>query len=124
MRHPLLFAALVLAAAPGGALGANEKPAPVRPPSRAEARAVCDMLPARGPALRRMLVKDGALDANNDGVVDAVTVGMSEGTMRGDVLQFRRRGAAKDSPAIDVNPDGCQPGDYLPFGARWLAHGG
>jgi hypothetical protein len=124
MRHPLLFAALMLAAAPGGALGANEKPAPVRPPSRAEARAVCDMIAARGPAIRAMLVKDGVLDANNDRVADAVTVGMSEGTMRGDVLQFRRRGAANDSPAVDVNPEGFQPGDYLPFGARWLAYGG
>jgi hypothetical protein len=124
MRHSLFFAALVLAAAPSGALGANEKPAPARPPSRAEARAVCDMIAARGSAIRAMLVKDGVLDANNDGVADAVTVGMSEGTMRGDVLQFRPRGAAKDSPAVDVNPEGFQPGDYLPFGARWLAYGG
>lgn len=124
MRHSMFLAALVIAAAPGGALGANEKTAPTRLPSRDEARAVCDFVAARGPAIERVLVRDGVLDANNDGVPDAVTVGMNEGTMHGDVLQFRQRGAAKGSPAVDVNPQGFQPGDYLPFGARWLAHGG
>jgi hypothetical protein len=57
-------------------------------------------------------------------VADAVTVGMSEGTMRGEDLQFRRRRAAKDSAPVEVAPKDFQPGDYLPFGARWLPYGG
>jgi hypothetical protein len=118
MRFRPALAALVVAAAPVGAFAAE----PV--PSRADARAVCEHVASRGPAIHASLVKTGVLDANNDGVPDAVTVGVSEGTMRGDVLAFRPRGAAKGSAAVDVNPEGFQPGDYLPFGARWLPFGG
>jgi hypothetical protein len=50
---------------------------------------------------------------------------MREGTMRGEDLQFRKRGAARDSAPVEVTPKDFQPGaDYLPFGARWLVHGG
>jgi len=47
-----------------------------------------------------------------------------DGTMRGEDLQFRKRGAAKDSAPVEVAPKDFQPGDYLPFGARWLVHDG
>ena len=118
MRHSLLLAAAVLALAADGATGASRKRAP---PGPIEARAVCKMIAARGPAIARSLVRDGVLDANNDGVPDAVTVAMRDGTMRGEDLQFRARGAAKDSPPVDVTAQDFQPGDYLPFGARWLS---
>jgi len=120
MRHVLLLAA-VLALPVGDATGASRKRAPARPPSAAEARAVCNMIAARGPAIARRLVRDGVLDANNDGLPDAVTVAMRDGTMRGEDLQFRPRKAAKDSAPVDVMAEGFQPGDYLPFGARWLS---
>jgi hypothetical protein len=118
------LAAVMLAGLPVVALAANNKATPARLPSRAEARAVCQMIAERGPAIERALVYDGVLDANNDGVADAVTVAMRDGTMHGQDLQFRPRAAAKDSAPVDVNPEGFQPGDYLPFGARWLSHGG
>jgi hypothetical protein len=119
------LAALMLAGVPAAGLGAANKATPARMPSRAEAGAVCHMIAARGPAIERALVRDGVLDANNDGVADAVTVAIREGTMRGEDLQFRPRGAAKNSQSVDVNPQGFQPGaDYLPFGARWLPYGG
>src|SRR5215471_17064553 len=98
---------------PQGRVDAEETAA--RLPSRAEARAVCDLVATRGPAIRSALVRDGVLDANNDGKPDAVRVGISEGTMRGEVLEFRPRGAPKGTPAVGVNPEGFQPGDYLPF---------
>ena len=115
---------MVLAASPLGGLRDAQERAPVRPPSPAEARAVCNMTAARGPAIERALVRDGVLDANNDGAADRVTVAIREGTMRGEDLQFRPRGAAKDTGPVDVSPAGFQPGDYLPFGARWLRYRG
>jgi hypothetical protein len=115
--------AMVLALAPPGILHAQERA--LRLPSRAEATAVCNMVAARGPAVEAMLVKDGVLDANNDGVADDVTVAARDGTMRGEDLAFRPRGAAKDSKPVDVTPKDFQPGsDYFPFGARWLPYGG
>jgi hypothetical protein len=124
MRHSLLIAAALVALAHCEAMGAGHKRPPARPPRRAEARAVCNMIAARGPAIERVLVRDGVLDANNDGAPDSVTVAMRGGTMRGEDLQFRPRGTAKGSPPVDVNPAGFQPGDYLPFGARWLRYRG
>jgi len=111
--------ALALLCAPG--LAQEAKPTL---PNRAEARAVCEHVVSRGPAIAASLVKDGVLDANNDGEPDQVSVGMNSGTMRGDVLEFRRRGASKDSPAIEVTTEGFQVKDYLPFGGRWLDYGG
>ncbi len=116
----LLIAAVMLALAPGDAMGAGVKRAAARLPSPAEARAVCGMIAARGAAIAPALVRDGVLDANNDGTRDAVTVVMREGTMRGEDLQFRPRIPFTDSPVAEVRPEGFQPGDYLPFGARWL----
>src|SRR3954452_4661402 len=116
----LLVAAVTLALATSGAMGARLKSAATRLPSPAEAGAVCRMVVARGPAIVPALVRDGVLDANNDGTRDAVTVVMREGTMRGEDLQFRPRIAFAESPVAEVRPDGFQPGDYLPFGARWL----
>jgi hypothetical protein len=124
MRRLLFIAAALVALSLCQALGAGHKRSPARPPGPAEARAVCNMVAARGPRIERALVHDGVLDANNDGVPDSVTVAMRDGTMRGQDLQFRPRGAAKDSPAVDVKAEGFQPGDYLPFGARWLGYRG
>jgi hypothetical protein len=124
MRRWLSLAILPFALVSAGAGSARERARPSPLPSRAEARAVCNFVAARGPAIRALLVRDGVLDANNDGVPDAVTVGMGTGTMRGDVLEFRPRGAAKDSPAVKIAEEGFQGGDYLPFGGRWLRHGG
>ena len=118
MRCLLFLAALALMSAAG------VQAAPLRLPNSAEARAVCGFVAARGTAIQAALVKDGTLDANNDGVPDAVTVGMRDGTMRGEDLQFRKRGVAKDTAPVEVTPKDFQPGDYLPFGARWLVHGG
>jgi hypothetical protein len=107
------------------ALDAQERAASsLRLPSRAEARATCDMVAARGLAIQSMLVENGVLDANNDGVADDVTVAMREGTMRGEDLAFRPRGAPRASTPVDVTAKDFQPGDYLPFGARWLLYGG
>src|SRR5262249_17066145 len=111
---------LMRAVAAGAARGASVKRRAVRLPSPAEARAVCRMIVARGPAIAPALLRNGVLDANNDGVRDAVTVVMREGTMRGEDLQFRPRAAVDDSAVAEVMPTGFQPGDYLPFGARWL----
>ncbi len=116
----LLVTALTLALGSGGAAGASVKRMAARLPSAAEARAVCGMVAARGPALAPALVREGVLDANNDGTRDAVTVVTREGTMRGEDLQFRPRVAFEDAPVAEVRPEGFQPGDYLPFGARWL----
>src|SRR5215813_11105391 len=93
-------------------------------PTFAEARAVCAHVAARGPAVASELVKSGLLDANNDGKEDQVTVGMAEGTMGGEVLQFRPKGAPKASDPVEVTPEGFQPGSYLPHGARWLPYRG
>jgi hypothetical protein len=116
----LLVAGVMLALATGGAMGAGVKRAAARLPSPAEAGAVCRMIAARGPAIASALVRDGVLDANNDGTRDTATVVTQGGTMRGEDLQFRPRLAFTDSPAVEVRPEGFQPGDYLPFGARWL----
>jgi hypothetical protein len=116
----LPVAALMLALVADGASAAGVRRATARLPSPAEARAVCGMVAARGPAIGHTLVRNGVLDANNDGARDAVTVVMREGTMRGEDLQFRPRIAFADSPVAEVRPEGFQPGDYLPFGARWL----
>jgi hypothetical protein len=131
MRHRLwpLLSLAVATLGPSGALGAQPQAAPpqVAPgglPSRGEAQAVCRMVAARGLAVQSMLVEKGELDANNDGVPDDVTVAEREGTMRGEDLAFRPRGAAKDSKPVDVTPKDFQFGDYFPFGARWLPYGG
>src|SRR5215468_3048370 len=105
----LFVAAVMLALATGDACGASVKRVAVRVPSPAEARAVCRMIVARGPAIAPALVRDGVLDANNDGVRDAVTVVMREGTMRGEDLQFRPRAAVDDSAVAEVMPTGFQP---------------
>jgi hypothetical protein len=124
MRLLLTLAVVALAATAPGELVAKDKAARSRLPGAAEARDVCRFVAARGPAIAAMLVKDGVLDANNDGVADAVTVAMRDGTMRGEDLAFRPRGAAKGSAPVEVRPEGFQPGDYLPFGARWLRYRG
>ncbi len=119
MRYQFVVAVLAVVSTAGA------QAASPRLPSRAEARVVCGAIAARGPAIQAQLIKDGLLDANNDGVPDAVTVGMREGTMRGEDLQFRKRGAAKDTAPVEVTPKDFQPAaDYLPFGARWLVHRG
>lgn len=124
MIRRLCLVAMVIAASPLGALDAQERvPAP-HLPSRGEAGAVCNMIAARGLAVQSMLVENGLLDANNDGVPDDVTVAARDGTMRGEDLAFRPRGAPRNSQPVDVTPKDFQPGDYLPFGARWLAYGG
>jgi hypothetical protein len=122
---PVLVSALVLAVAPPNLLSSQERAPAPHLPSRAEAAAVCNMVAVRGPAIEPMLVKDGALDANNDGIADDVTVEMRGGTMRGEDLAFRPRGAAKDSKPADVTQKDFEPGrDYFPFGARWLPYNG
>ncbi len=124
------FAMVALAAVPSDTLGAQPpralpQGAPHGLPSRAEAQTVCHMVAARGLALLPMLFKKGVLDGNNDGVPDAVTVGVGGGTLNWEELQIRPRGAAKDSAPIAITPeDDFQPGDYLPKGARWLPYGG
>ena len=120
MRGSVLLAAVMLALAPGDAMGAGVKRPSVRLPSPAEARAACRMIAARGPAVASALVRDGVLDANNDGVRDVVTVVTREGTMHGEDLRFRPHIAFTESAVAEVMPAGFQPGDYLPFGARWL----
>jgi len=124
MRRRLWFVAMMLAALPLGALDAQVLAAAPRLPTRAEAQAVCGMIAARGPAVQSMLVENGVLDANNDGVPDDVTVAPREGTMRGEDLAFRPRGAPKDSKPVDVTDKDFQAADYFPFGARWLPYGG
>ncbi len=119
---PLL--AVAVAIAPAGACGARAMSVAARLPSKVEARAVCRYVASRGPGVGSRLIKTGVLDANNDGLADSVTIGQRGGTMRGEDLEFRARGAAKDSNPIEVAPKGFQPGDYLPFGARWLAYRG
>src|SRR5262249_46653285 len=107
----------------GGPAHAEEKASP-RMPTRAEAQAGCGMVAARGLAIHSTLAKNGVVDANNDGVPDNLTVAMRDGTMRGEDLAFRPRGAPKDAKPVDVNPKDFEPGrDYLPFGARWLPYG-
>jgi len=123
MRHSILLTAMVVLAL-CEATGAGQKRVPAWLPSGAAARAVCNMIAARGPAVEHILVRDGVLDANNDGVQDAVTVAMRDGTMRGEDLEFRPRGADEHAKPVDVTAEGFQPGDYLPFGARWLPYGG
>jgi hypothetical protein len=118
--RPLLVGAVMLALATTGATGAGVRRAAARLPSPAEAGAVCRMIAVRGAAIAPALVRDGVLDANNDGTRDAVTVVTREGTMRGEDLQFRPRIAFAEEPVAEVRPEGFQPGDYLPFGARWL----
>jgi hypothetical protein len=121
ISHRRCLVALTLGLVPLGTLDAQERAAA---PSRAEAAAVCNMVAARGPAIEAMLIKDGVLDANNDGVPDDVTVARRDGTMRGEDLAFRPHGAAKDSKPIGVTQKDFQPGsDYFPFGARWLPQG-
>ncbi len=95
-----------------------------RLPSAAEARAVCRMVAARGPSIEALLIDNGVLDANNDGVPDDVSVALRDGTMHGQDLQFRPHGAAKDSKPVEVDSKDFQPGDYFPFGASWLPYGG
>jgi hypothetical protein len=89
-------------------------------PTFAEARAVCAHVVARGPAIAAELVRSGLLDANNDSKVDQVTVGAGEGTMGGDVLQFR----PKACDPVEITPEGFQSGDYMALGARWLPYRG
>src|ERR1700692_4401424 len=43
---------------------------------------------------------------------------------RGEYLASRPRGGPRNAQPVDVTPKDFQPGDYLPFGARWLAYGG
>jgi hypothetical protein len=114
-RIETLFLALI-------ALAAARAEPPL--PTFAEARAVCAHVAARGPAIASELVKTGLLDANNDGREDQVSIGMGEGTMGGEVLEFRPKGAAKNSEPVEVTPEGFQPGSYLPHGARWLTYRG
>jgi len=114
-RIGMLFVAVILLVA--AASGARAEPLL---PTFAEARAVCAHVVARGPAIASELVKSGLLDANNDGKEDQVGIGMGEGTMGGEVLEFRPKGAAKNSGPVEVMPEGFQPGSYLPHGARWL----
>ncbi len=125
MRCRLRLVLVALVAVAPAALGAQEATAsPPRLPSAAEVRAVCNMIAQRGLAIQPMLVENGVLDANNDGVADDVTVAMRDGTMRGEDLAFRPRGAPKASKPVEVTAKDFQPGDYLPFGARWLPYGG
>ena len=106
-------------------LGAAPRAGPTGLPSRTEARAACDHVAARGLAILPVLVETGMLDANNDGVPDAVRISDGGGTLRWEQPEFRPRGAAKDTAAIATTPEeGFQPGDYLPLGARWLRLGG
>jgi hypothetical protein len=121
ISHRRCLVALTLGLVPLGTLDAQERAAA---PSRAEAAAVCNMVAARGPAIEAMLIKDGVLDANNDGVPDDVTVAPRDGTMRGEDLDFRPHGAPMDSAPVDVTPKDFQPADYFPFGGRWLPYGG
>ena len=126
--HPRVFASaavLTFALGSGNLSHAQEKTAPPRLPSRAEAQAVCNMVAARGLAVQSVLIENGVLDANNDGTPDDVTVAMREGTMRGEDLAFRPRGAPKESKPVDVTAKDFEPGrDYFPFGARWLPYAG
>ncbi|HLH87442.1 MAG TPA: hypothetical protein VKX28_03210 [Xanthobacteraceae bacterium] len=115
---------MALALAPLGALHAQERAVPPHLPSGVEAAAVCNMIAARGPAIAPMLVKDGVLDANNDGLVDDVMVTPRDGTMRGEDLAYRPHGAAKGTKPINATATSFQPNDYFPFGARWLPFGG
>jgi hypothetical protein len=124
MSHRRCLVAMALALGPFGTLAAQERGAAPHLPSRAEAVAVCNMVAARGLAIAPMLVKDGALDANNDGVADDVTVAPRDGTMRGEDLAYRPHGAAKDAKPINATATSFQPADYFPFGARWLPHDG
>ena len=101
---------------------AAEPPVPL--PAAAEAREACVYVAARGAAIASELVKDGRLDANNDGTLEDVRVGEAAGTMHGEVLEFRKLGAAHESAPIDFESDDYQRGDYLPFGARWFARSG
>jgi hypothetical protein len=93
-------------------------------PGLEEARAVCRYVAARGPEIASELVADGDLDANNDGRNDAVRVGVGIGTMRGNVLEVRPRGAPRESDPINVTRDEAAWPDHWGFGARWLRHAG
>jgi hypothetical protein len=93
-------------------------------PNPAQAAEVCRYVAARGPAIRSELVREGVLDANNDGIDDHVTIGIGSGTMRGDVLEFRPRGAAKDSKPVEFGYDEASLHDYWWFGERWFPYGG
>lgn len=49
---------------------------------------------------------------------------MGQGTMHGDVLEFRPHGASKDTPAVEFTTDGFEGKDYWSFGGRWLPYRG
>ena len=95
-------------------------------PAPAEAQAVCRYVAARGPEIVSELVAAGDLDANNDGRTDAVRVGVGIGTMGGNVLEIRPRGAPRESDPINVTRDEVEAAwqDHWSFGARWLRHAG
>ena len=90
-------------------------------PTRTEAQDACRHVAARGPAIVADLIADGALDANNDGRIDDVTIGTEAGTARGDAPQFRPRGGA--GPVAATSDDAAWR-DRRGYGARWLRHAG
>jgi hypothetical protein len=118
-----LAAMLALVAAMASMVGAGEAGRPSLP-GPAEAQAACRYVAARGPEIVSELVVDGDLDANNDGWIDAVRVAINIGTMRGNVLEVRPRGAPRESDPINVTRDEAVWPDHWGFGARWLRHAG
>jgi hypothetical protein len=123
MTFRLLLLVVALLALPAGR--SDAKPGrPLPPPSPAEAHALCRWVAARGPAIESVLVRDGILDANNDGVPDHVSVGRREGTMGGEALEFRARGMSNASAPVEITEEGFQGGAYLPLGVRWLPYRG
>jgi len=134
MAFPLWVGAtlLTLGALPTGLLLMVITPAaaqetripPSRLPSAAKARQACNYVASRGPPIALELIGSGSLDANNDGRPDDVSVGIVAGTMRGDALEFRPRGAAKDSKPIEITRPDFDRDDDWGFGARWLRYRG
>jgi uncharacterized protein len=67
-------------------LSASPGTRPIGPkgPSWSESREVCSYVIARGPSIADELIKDGKLDANNDGRDDTVAIVFGRGTMAAD----------------------------------------
>jgi len=98
--------------------------APQSDPSAIEAKDVCSYVATRGPTIAKELIRDGALEANNDGRPYQATISGDGTTAGGDNLEFRPMGVSPQASAIEIDFGG---GDRLGppggFGARWLKRG-
>ncbi|PTB21435.1 hypothetical protein C9I57_07205 [Trinickia symbiotica] len=102
----------------------SREAAAATPPTPAEIREACEYVADRGPAIRSELLRDAAIDARNDGRVVDATIGTSDGSAAGEILEYRPRGASIKAPPIETSYFDERPRADWGFGARWLRYGG